>query len=75
MGFSFGSSVNPITTRGTDYAHHITASLPGFEIPAASLLIERRSFDQKYKFSNKNDMVCAWRNFQKNSCGISAYDK
>jgi hypothetical protein len=27
-------------------------------------LIERRSFDQKYKFSNKNDMVCAWRNFQ-----------
>ena len=33
----FGSSVNPITTRGADYAHHITASLPGFEIPAASL--------------------------------------
>ena len=24
-----------------------------------------RNFDQKYKFSNKNDMVCAWRNFQK----------
>ena len=23
-----------------------------------------RSFDQKYKFSNKNDMVCAWRNFK-----------
>ena len=22
----FGSSVNPITTRGADYAHHITAS-------------------------------------------------
>ena len=34
-------------------------------------LIERRSFDQKYKFSNKNDMVSAWRNFQKKSCGIS----
>ena len=34
----FGSSVNPITTRGADYAHHITASPPGFEIPAASLL-------------------------------------
>ena len=33
----FGSSVNPITTRGADYAHHITASPPGFEIPAASL--------------------------------------
>ena len=33
----FGSSVNPITTRGADSAHHITASPPGFEIPAASL--------------------------------------
>ena len=28
----FGSSVNPITTRGADYS-----SLPGFENPAASL--------------------------------------
>ena len=36
----FGSSVNPITTRGTDYAHHITASPPGFENPAASLLMK-----------------------------------
>ena len=33
----FGSSVNPITTRGADYAHHITASPPGFENPAAAL--------------------------------------
>ena len=33
----FGSSVNPIITRGADYAHHITASPPGFENPAASL--------------------------------------
>ena len=33
----FGSSVNPITTRGADYAHHISASPPGFENPAASL--------------------------------------
>ena len=33
----FGSSVNPTTTRGADYAPHITASPPGFEIPAASL--------------------------------------
>ena len=35
----FGSSVNPITTRGADYAHHITASPPGFENPAAALNI------------------------------------
>ena len=27
VGGQGGSSVNPITTRGTDYAHHITASL------------------------------------------------
>ena len=27
-------------------------------------LIERRNFDQKYKFSNKNKMVSAWRNFK-----------
>ena len=33
----FGSSVNPISTRGADYAHHITASPPGFENPAAAL--------------------------------------
>ena len=33
----FGSSVNPTTTRGADYAHHITASPPGFENSAASL--------------------------------------
>ena len=33
----FGSSVNPFTTRGADYAHHITASPPGFENPAAAL--------------------------------------
>ena len=34
----FGSSVNPITTRGEDYAHHITSRTPGFENPAASLV-------------------------------------
>ena len=39
----FGTSVNPITTRGADYAHHITASPPGFENPAASLLMSEPS--------------------------------
>ena len=33
----FGSSVNPITTRGADYAHRITACPSGFENLAASL--------------------------------------
>ena len=35
----FQSSINPLTTRGADYAHRITASPPGFENPAASLLL------------------------------------
>ena len=47
----FGSSVNPFTTRGADYAHLITASPPGFENPAASLcihlLIHYRGRDEK----------------------------
>ena len=34
----FESSVNPITTRGADYAHHIPASPPGIENPATPLL-------------------------------------
>ena len=34
-----GSSVNPITTMGADYAHHITASPPGSENPAASQVL------------------------------------
>ena len=33
----FNRPVNPVTTRGADYTHHITASPPGFENPAASL--------------------------------------
>ena len=30
---------------------------------------------QKLKFSNKNDLLCAWRNFKKNLVGICKYDK
>ena len=33
----FGYYVNPIPTRGADYAHHITASTPGFENLKTSL--------------------------------------
>ena len=44
----FGSSVNPITTRGADYAHHITASPPGFENPAASQKIANKYIKIKY---------------------------
>ena len=41
----FGSSVNPITTRGADYANHITARPPGFENPAASLRCKGKTFE------------------------------
>ena len=41
------SSVNPITTRGADYTHHITASPPGFENPAASLQYESFQYAKK----------------------------
>ena len=35
----FGRSVNPISTRGTDYAHLITNSTPGFlDLPTALIL-------------------------------------
>ena len=27
------------------------------------------------KFSNKNDLFCAWRDFNKTFCGISTYHK
>ena len=37
VGGQGGSSVNPISTRGAEYAHPITASTPGFENLTASL--------------------------------------
>ena len=40
----FGSSVNPIATRAADYAHHITASPPGFENQGASLISKVQIF-------------------------------
>ena len=39
-----------------------------FEIPPCAsheFTSEKRIFCQKYKFSNKNDTVCAWRNLEK----------
>ena len=48
----FGSSVNPITTRGADYTQHITASPPGFENPAASLMFITNS-NQLYDHLNE----------------------
>ena len=33
----FGQTVNPISTRGADYAHHSTTSPPGFSDIATAL--------------------------------------
>ena len=33
----FGRSVNPILTRGTNYAHLITTGTPGFSDPPTAL--------------------------------------
>ena len=36
-------------------------------------LLHRKA--QSYKFSNKNGLFCAWRDFNKTFCAISAYHK
>ena len=38
----FGRSVNPISTRGTDYAHLITTGTPGFSDLSTALYIEEK---------------------------------
>ena len=37
------------------------------------LLQRMEDFSQNYKFSNKNDIVCAWRDLKKNLCGVCRY--
>ena len=46
----FGRSVNPISTRGTDYAHLITTGTPGFlDLPTALILqLRDGGTSQKY---------------------------
>ena len=48
MPLAGGSSVNPIAyNQGADYAHHFTASPPGFENPVASLYKGHRAYQIK----------------------------
>ena len=37
--------------------------------------IERWIFAQNYKFDNKNDLLCTWRDFKENLSGGCRYDK
>ena len=39
----FGQTVNPISTRGADYAHHSTTSPPGFSDLGTALELNRMS--------------------------------
>ena len=56
----FGSSVNPIKTRGADYAHPITASPSRFENLAASLLIDSNLCCQPIRYSNAKKSGCVF---------------
>ena len=55
----FGNSVNPITTRGADYAHHITVSPPRFENPAAILSLGSNKF-KRLPFAAKFKVQIVW---------------
>ena len=48
INFDFGKSVNPIPTKGADYAHYITTASPppGFLNSAASLSIQRITYSK-----------------------------
>ena len=61
----FERSVNPITSRGADYAHHITASPPGFETPAAALIIY--SLSLFFSYYELLDSFFAILNYHQNS--------
>jgi len=37
--------------------------------------IEREIFASNCKFSNKNDLLCPWRDFNKTFCCVSTYHK
>ena len=50
----FGSSANPIPTRGADYAHHITACPPAFENLTVSMSLDQVKSQNLYKIKCKN---------------------
>ena len=53
----FGRSVNPISTRGTDYAHLITACTPGFsDLPTALCMPKSSTFLFSDKDFNTMDL-------------------
>jgi hypothetical protein len=69
----FGSSVNPITTRGADYAHYINASPPGFENPAAALL-GIYNFGCRFDLGNRC-LVMVWYKNNSLSCCTCSNDQ
>ena len=64
----FGSSVNPITTRGADYAQCITASPPGFENLVAALFTVR-ALSCRCTFLNRVQKYLSWTNLCSKNLG------
>ena len=53
----FGRSVNPISTRGTDYAHLITTGTTGFsELPTALDYREEQNYSRETVITNERQM-------------------
>ena len=44
----FGQGVNPVSTRGADYAHHSNASSPGFSDLATALRLQTQHIMREY---------------------------
>ena len=68
----FGSSVNPITTRGTDYTHLIITGTPGFsDLPTAlDCVVESIKTSQNSSqmvFRATGDCRCSYRKHQNKS--------
>ena len=53
----------------------ISILVPDYIQKRRGQVIKRRIFALNYRFSNKNDLVCAWREFHSTSCVLSTYYK
>ena len=56
----FGRSVNPISTRGAHYAHHITTCHPGFSDLATALVGERNVQVNQMKTVGNWEWTCSF---------------
>ena len=72
-----------LSARGFKYDDEKWSRKNYFEIPPFTqpflenlfYFIERGIFASNCKFSNKNDLLCAWRDFNKTFCDVCKYYK